>query len=463
MASGWAIAGIIIVILLIIGIGALALSGPSTQTNSTTTNSTSSGTNTTRIGTTNSSTTSNTGTGTTTNSSRTTNSTTASSNTVGTYNTPVMMTDPPEMPKGTNAFVMTYSNVRLYENVSGSKSSSSNTASSSSSSAGIGTSTTSTTSSNTGSGSWVNATGTGSGTVNLTQIVNGSQALAYVQLHANSTISKVQYRIDSAYLVVNGIKYNVSVPNPNVTVNITGNAMVRKGSGVLLDAHQVASPIFTQKNATTFVLASADKAVVVGNVSASSGSAKLNATEMAALRSEVPNVTIKSASIKVSGKNTSINVTLMNADKNRSAVINQLLIYGPLNVSASTTTNATLGVAINGAVGLGGVASANVSASANVAVMTAVEIKEFQMLDFAVQSGLLSGDKLALVTGKSGTTGSGVMLSKGANATISLKNSSLNYSSSLYDIRLMPGQSYRLVAVGYTGAMASTNVTATGS
>lgn len=134
--------------------------------------------------------------------------------------TPVVLTDPPTVPAGTNALVMSYSNVMVH-------------------STGTGT---------TASG-WISASG--SGNANLTAMNSSAkgQVLASARTTTNSSINAVSYTITSAKITVNGTTYNVMLPpNSTVAANVTGTTTVNSTSAVAINT----SPVITSsKNTTT--------------------------------------------------------------------------------------------------------------------------------------------------------------------------------------------------------------------
>ncbi len=162
---------------------------------------------------------------------------------------PIAMTDPPNVPNGTSALVITYSNVQVHT---------------------FGTN----------SSGWVNASGSGS--VNLIEVVNSSQTVADANLAANTTINIVRFNITSAKITINGTTYNVSVPSNQVTVAITGSQKVNSSSAVLIDFYPtVNSHTSAQSNSTSsavvYMMAPAGRAVILATNSTVSVSTSIGA------------------------------------------------------------------------------------------------------------------------------------------------------------------------------------------
>lgn len=168
--------------------------------------------------------------------------TTVGSSGPSTTTTPVLVTDPPHVPAGTSALVVTYSSVQVQQS---------------------------------GSSGWAQAAGSGS--INVLTVVNSSKVIGYATVDAKSSINAVRMYIASATITVNGTTHSVSVPN-NVTVSVTGNsgANVNATTGVLIDIGSAISST-TSTNSTTnttttiYVLTPSAKAAIIANLSTSIG------------------------------------------------------------------------------------------------------------------------------------------------------------------------------------------------
>ncbi len=127
---------------------------------------------------------------------------------------PIGMTDPPSVPPGTKAVLVSYTDVQVH-----------------------------TTGSN--GGSWVTATGTG--TVNMTGVVNASQTIANARVAVNSTINAVRMNVTSAKVLINGTAYTAEAPTL-IVANVSSNNTVRGNSAILID---VRSNVTANTNATS--------------------------------------------------------------------------------------------------------------------------------------------------------------------------------------------------------------------
>lgn len=228
--------------------------------------------------------------------------------------TPVMLTDPPIVPTGTTALVITYSSVKVH------------------------------TSGSSGSG-WLNATG--SGTINLMSLLNTTEVIGAANISANSTINMISFNVTSATITINGTTSNVTVPSRTVTAHITGESKVNATSGLLLDLSPTVAAIYTA-NSTVFVMVPSVRAIVVGNrnvsVQHSVGSrAALNASEKQDLEDAKANISIASSSLSVNGNSTVLSVTVKD-NSNFSVLLRHILVFGNYSVVVASSTGANASV-----------------------------------------------------------------------------------------------------------------------
>lgn len=139
----------------------------------------------------------------------------------------VQLTDPPTVPEGTSALIVAYSSVQVHvsspENQSG----------------------------------WVSASG--NGTVNLLALENMSQTIAKANISANSTVNLVRFEVTSAKIIINNTEYNVSIPNQQINVAITGKSKINaSSSAILIDFYPTVNA-----HAGTYMMAPAARAILV--------------------------------------------------------------------------------------------------------------------------------------------------------------------------------------------------------
>ncbi|MDE1849885.1 MAG: DUF4382 domain-containing protein [Candidatus Micrarchaeota archaeon] len=155
----------------------------------------------------------------------------------------IQLTDPPKVPPGTQALLVTYSSIEVHTT-------------------------------GTNQSGWVTAQG--SGTVNLLALANSSKTIANAYVAANSTVNLVRFNVTSAQIIVSNSTYNISVPSNQVNVAITGNQKINSSgsSAVLIDFYPTVN---AQGNANAYVMAPAARAILINsnatiNINANIGS-----------------------------------------------------------------------------------------------------------------------------------------------------------------------------------------------
>ncbi len=372
------------------------------------------------------------------------------------HQTPVLMTDPPIVPAGTSALVISYSSVKAHtEGASGS--------------------------------GWVSASG--SGTINLLTLVNTSQVIGSANVSANSTIDMISFDVTSATITINGTTSNVTLTNPTITAHVVGETKVNATSGVLLDLSPTIATIYTS-NSTVFVLVPSVKAIVVGSQQQVLGSSNigaketLNSSDKVRLEDASPNVSIVSSSMSVSGNTTSVSVTVKD-NSNSSVVLGHVLVFGNYSVTvAQLSVNATVHIDNRGDVSQNGTAMLNLtdvgngsgdmqvktegdanstdhlSSEESAAVAEGISVQHTRVFNFMVdQNGSLS---LPSVTSEAEVEGQnlGYNLSAGSTATFTFSGK-LSFGGGHITITPTSGSQYRVVVSGKEDASASANVTAT--
>jgi hypothetical protein len=221
----------------------------------------------------------------------------------------LQITDPAQVPVGTQSLVIAYSSLAVHlSNASGSS-------------------------------GWVSSNSTGS--VNLLAVLNLTQTIGTVSVPANASIDMVRFAVSSANITVNGTTYNVTVPSGMLTAHVTGRTSVSGGASVLLDLSPVVASIVTNTT-TVFVLVPSVRAVVVGGGSNSAtlhvgARARLSENETAELEQTRPNVSITAASLSVSpGNVTSFSITLRD-NSNESVVVKHVGFKGNLSVQFNSS------------------------------------------------------------------------------------------------------------------------------
>jgi len=221
--------------------------------------------------------------------------TTTISPAVSGYSVLLQLTDPPEVPNGTQSLNITYSNV--YVHITGPNAT-----------------------------RWVSANT--SGKLDLLTIVNISKTIGSVVIPKNTTIDMMKFNITSASISINNTAYPVALPNSTVLVHIAGR--VNASSTLLADLSPTVVTIVTNSSTPVFVMVPSVKAVIIPGISQSAkstGYSPVNESIRERLEHVKPNITITSASISSTGNDTSISLTVKN-NANTSVVLRSVLIFG---------------------------------------------------------------------------------------------------------------------------------------
>ncbi len=132
---------------------------------------------------------------------------------------PISITDPPQVPIGTQSLYINYSS--FYVNVANG---------------------------NTSKWIYVNS----SGSINLMGIINTSAVIGGITLPDNSFIKGIKFNISAARITINNISYNVKILNNMINARIS-NYTPLNHSGILLDFYPTVVPIYTN-NSASFLL-----------------------------------------------------------------------------------------------------------------------------------------------------------------------------------------------------------------
>ncbi len=222
----------------------------------------------------------------------------------------IQLTDPPQVPNGTQSLVISYSGISLHE-------------------AG-----------NANSTGFVNVAQSGS--INLMQLVNFTQTVA-VAKKTGAAFDMVRFNITGATITINGNTYNVSVPNNRLLVKISGSNST--SGGVLVEVNPSIIQIYSG-NQTIFVMVPSARAVAIGATIVNSTSAsvgfrgKIRASEHERLQLASGNISITSASISQVGNSTELSVTVRN-NANTSVVLKHVLVYGYMQTIVNTLSSNT--------------------------------------------------------------------------------------------------------------------------
>ena len=234
----------------------------------------------------------------------------------GKGNIALQLTDPPQVPSGTQSLVVTYSSAQLHllnKN---------------------------------GTSTWVNSSQSGS--ADLLSLVNLTQTIASFSVAANVMITQARFNVTSAKITVNGTTYPVAVPEPEITANVTSNSSVNSTSSVVVDLSPTVITIFTS-NSTLFVMVPSVRAVLVPGLPPANihigAKGNLTVRDRDELEHIRPNMRITGAALSVNGNVTSLSVTVVD-DSNQSVRLKQVVLRGTPSVvvalNDSVTANSTI-------------------------------------------------------------------------------------------------------------------------
>jgi hypothetical protein len=227
----------------------------------------------------------------------------------------VLLTDPPNVPKGTTQLNMTYTSLSLHVTYAN------------------------------GSSKWVPVSA--SGTVNLLALVNVSQTIGSANIATGSTVNTIQFTISSVSAQINGQTFPVTVLSSQLVVPIkAGQVLNQTGSAALLDL----TPTLVQIGATNssgapasyYVLVPSATAIIKSNVSQGQENVGTKTQLEQSDKNELDhaqqtglgNVTITSAALSTSGNKSTFSVTVKNQGSSN-ATIYGLTLHGNFSVSAS--------------------------------------------------------------------------------------------------------------------------------
>lgn len=247
----------------------------------------------------------------------------------------LQLTDPPRVPNGTQALLVTYSSARLHEINSN------------------------------GTSAWI--TSDASGSLNLTSLINVTQTIATLQVDANAIINQAQFNITSASIVINGTTYPVVLASRTVMANVSSSASVNSTSGILVDFTPTVVTIYTS-NSTVFVMVPSVKAVFVGNVPQVNlrvgARGDLGLEDKGHLVHITPNITITSATLitgsgaaaansQSSANSTYLSVTVLD-NSNQSVDLQHVMLFGNQSVfvNVNSTGNVTPDVRMPSSLGI---------------------------------------------------------------------------------------------------------------
>jgi DNA-binding transcriptional ArsR family regulator len=230
---------------------------------------------------------------------------------------PISITDPPQVPAGTQSLYVNYSSLKVHL-VSA------------------------------GNSSWLSINS--SGTLNLLSLINESEVIGSAKIPAGSRIDFVKFNISSASITVDNVTYPVGLPERTIVASVQENRSLNASSGVLLDF----SPAVIEQemqNITSFVLLPSIRAAVIPSPAGLQGpginnfvyvNARYPLVQAAgAFMQQQANITVLGAALSGSGNTTSLGITLMNNGNSSVTVFGVILGQDEAVFSENTVSNFT--------------------------------------------------------------------------------------------------------------------------
>lgn len=226
---------------------------------------------------------------------------------------PISLTDPPQVPAGTQALYINYSSLSILAMSHGSY-------------------------------EWIPTNASGS--INLLGLVNTSQIIGDVGLSPNAAVKAVRFNISSGEIVVDNITYPVYMVDRQITASIGSNARINSSSDIMLDFSPTVTTAYDQ-NTTLFVMLPSLQAVMVsagrfdtrlksGNISYLQERHPLPPSLLALFGKNNTSIKITNISLSTSAGVTRLNITMENTGKTNTTVFGMALmglgaLYGASN------------------------------------------------------------------------------------------------------------------------------------
>lgn len=338
--------------------------------------------------------------------------------------TPLLLTDPPQVPSGTTSLTIAYSSLMVEVNGAAGQ-------------------------------QWITANG--SGTIDLMQLINVSEVIGAANLPSNSTVEAVRFTVTSSNITVGNRTSSVLLSNSTIVAKVVGSRDVNSTSGVLLDFTPTVAAIYTG-NSTVFVMVPSVRAIVVGNQRFSPyyrirSRQYIEAKYKQRLAVSGSNLTIGASSLAVSGNQTSFSVTVTD-NSNSSLQLNGIMLFGNYTVSVMPPEHERPMIRI----GAGGFINGNTTgldSQAQASVSEGLFIQRIHEFGFIIGSNGTLALPFSWVS-----YGRGYVLQPGSSETFSF-NGNISYGSGRLTMAPVAGDTYKVVVLGSNFATAYANVKAT--
>jgi hypothetical protein len=387
------------------------------------------------------------------------------------YNNPsgnvsIALTDPANVPAGTQSLNISYSGVQAHT---------------------IGSS----------GSSWTSLSTSGS--IDLLSLYNSSIDLGSFSASNGTVIDAVRFNVTSASIEINNTIYPVILSSQQLTATVSGSNVVNGTTKILVDLSPTVMEVLSQ-NSTTFIMVPSMAAVIIPhdtNIIIKAGATEnLNKHEYQCLFNETPKISITSASLSMDGNSTSLSITVKD-NSNRSVILRQVLLFGNPSVylpNISVQPEANLGGEISiGAAGNVSVLRGGKPQVLNSTVSNALPIISREMINIGERLALLRSITFqispngtlfipffrctAAIVGNNhvgisplrtvcpvnvnySSFEEGYTLSAGQSVTLTF-NGKILLGLGYFQVNVVPGKNYNIVVQGSGLTRAYTNVTAT--
>ncbi len=214
---------------------------------------------------------------------------------------PIRITDPPEVPAGTQALYINYSSLE----------------------AEVG---------NGGRFTWIAVNS--SGRLDLMGLINYTQLIGELDIAPSTTIRRIAFNITSSSITIDNVTYAVHLLGKQVMANVENGNVLDRSSGVLLDLSPIVTPDYTQ-NSTTFTMlpflmaiaAHSQNGQVAPMTDRSQAPYPLEPYYRSMFSGIGLNLTITNVTLLSEGNETALNITISNTGKSSIGIVGMVLPY----------------------------------------------------------------------------------------------------------------------------------------
>ena len=220
---------------------------------------------------------------------------------VSTGNVILSLTDPANVPSGTQNLSITYSAISVHT---------------------IGSNTS----------GWTNLSA--SGGVDLLSLSNSSIVLASTSIPNGTKINMLAFNVSNAQITINNTVYKVILPSNRIIAHINSTQSINGTVKVLLDLSPTVVTIVTA-NSTVFIMVPSIRAVIIPNPSkiirTPGAKASLDLRDKAELEDITPNISISAVHLATANNITNLQVTVKD-NSNTSVLIRHVQLFGNQSV-----------------------------------------------------------------------------------------------------------------------------------